>query len=106
MLVLAAVATILYALVNAFGAWMVSRRKAWIAMLFLLAASLLVIAFGALVGFFSYTRVILGAGLFTASLASLLNAQIVLGKIVWRFHALRLFIAIVTYLLAHFGLQG
>ena len=103
--VLAALATFFYALVNAFGAWMVSRRKVWVALLFMGAASLLIIAFAAMIGLFSYTRLILAAGLILASLASLINAQIVLGRVVWRFHLFRAIAGLLIYTLAHFGMR-
>ena len=99
LLVLAELATIVFAFVNAFGAWMVSRRKPWIAILFLLAATLLAVAFGGMVGFFPYTRILLGTGLSIAWLASFLNAHVVLGNVVWRFHVIRAVIAIAIYVL-------
>lgn len=105
LLILAALGTLVFVFVNAFGAWMVSRRKPWIAVLFMLAATLLAVAFGGMVGFFPYTRVLLGLGLGLAWLASFLNAHIVLGSVVWRFHVLRAGVVIVIYVLADFGLR-
>ena len=104
LLVLAEIATIIFAFVNAFGAWMVSRRKPWIAVLFLIASVLLAVAFGGLVGFFPYTRILLGAGLIMAWLASFLNAHIVLGNVVWRFHVIRAIVAIAIYVLVDIGM--
>jgi hypothetical protein len=103
--VLAAIFTLAYAFVNAFGTWMVVRRKPWVAFLFMLAATLLVIAFAAFIGNFSYIRVILAAGLILASVTSLINAYVVLGKVVWRHHALRAACGLVIFLLAHVGLK-
>jgi hypothetical protein len=104
MLVLAEIGVLLLTFVNAFGAWMVSRRKPWIAGLFMLAAALLAVAFGGIIGFFPYIRVILVAGLVLSWLASFLNAHIVLGNVVWRFHLIRAAVAIGVYILAHYGL--
>ena len=84
---------------------MVLRRKPWVAGLFMLAAALLMVAFAAFIGTFRYTRVILALGLGLASITSLINAQIVLGKVVWRYHLIRLGVGLMIYLLAHFGLS-
>jgi sorbitol-specific phosphotransferase system component IIBC len=101
---LAFLATAVYAVVNAFGAWAVIRRKQWMAALFMLAASVLTVAAVAMVTDLPFTRVLLGAGLVLASLTSLLNAQVVLGKIVWRNHAYRAAFALAIYLLADIAL--
>jgi hypothetical protein len=94
--ILAAIATLAYAFVNAFGTWMVVRRKPWVAFLFMLAAALLMIAFAAF---------ILATGLVLASITSLINAYVVLGKVVWRYHLIRATCGLAIYLLAHFGLR-
>ncbi|MGL4608527.1 MAG: hypothetical protein ACRCYY_02410 [Trueperaceae bacterium] len=104
MLILAALFTLAYAFVNAFGTWMVVRRKPWVAFLFMLAAALLMIAFAAFIGSFPYTRVILGSGLILASVTSLINAYVVLGKVVWKHHVTRALCGVVIFLLAHFRL--
>ena len=96
----AAVLTGLYAFVNAFGAWMVIRRKPWVAGIFMSAAAVLMVAAAALVSSIPYTRVILAVGLVMASAASLLNAQIVIGKIDVKNHLIRAAIAVGLYLLA------
>ena len=98
---LAAVVTALYAFVNAFGAWMVIRRKPWVAGLFMIAAAVLMIAAAALVSAIPYTRVILAVGLVMASVASLLNAQVVIGKVEAKNHLIRVVVAIAIYLLAN-----
>lgn len=98
-------AALLYALVNAFGAWMVARRKPWLAALFMVAACLLVIACAALVFDFPYTRTLLAAGLVTASVASFVNAHVMLGGVVWRFHLLRAAVGLGIYWLASAGLR-
>jgi hypothetical protein len=103
--ILAAILTLLYAFVNAFGTWMVVRRKPWVAFLFMLAAAFLIIAFAAFIGNFPYIRVILATGLMLASLTSLINAYVVLGKVVWRHHAIRAVCGLAIFLLAHFGLR-
>jgi hypothetical protein len=104
MSILAAIATLCYAFVNAVGTWMVVRRKSWVAGLFMLAAAILMIAFAAFIGGFRYTKVILAIGLGLASATSLINAQIVLGRVVWRYHLIRAGAGLLIYLLAHFGL--
>ncbi len=104
MLVLAAVATLIYGFINAFGAWMVIRRKAGVAFMFMLAASVLMVTFAAFIGSFPYTRVILATGLVLASLASFINAHVVLGNVIWRFHVLRAAIGLAIYLLAELAL--
>ena len=96
---LAALVTALYAFVNAFGAWMVIRRKPRVAGLFMLAAAVLMVAAAAMVSFIPYTRVILAVGLVMASATSLLNAQVVIGKIEAKNHMIRAAVAIGIYLL-------
>ncbi len=75
--------------VNAFGAWAVSRRKPRVSRLFLLSAVVLVVAAVALGYGLHFASWILAAGLGLTWLASYLNARWVLGRVVWRFHALR-----------------
>ncbi|MDZ7703417.1 MAG: hypothetical protein U5L04_02910 [Trueperaceae bacterium] len=104
MLVLAVVVTALYAFVNAFGAWMVIRRKTWIAALFMLAATMLVVAAAAFISVVPCARVLLIIGLVLASLASFLNARIVLGHITPRNHLIRAAIAVLIYVVAEVGL--
>lgn len=100
MTTLATIATLVYAGVNAFGVWMVRRRKPWVASYFLLATITLVIASLALMGVLPYPRLLLATGLGLASVASFLNAHIVLGNVVWRYHVLRAAIGVAIYLLA------
>lgn len=99
MLSLAILATILYAGINAFGAWAVLNRKNWVSALFLLTASLLLIAAAALIAQNAAALPLLAAGLALASTASFLNARIVIGQVVWRNHLIRLACALVIYLL-------
>lgn len=101
---LAAALTLIYAVINVFGAWMVIRRKPSVAGLFMLAAMLLVIAFAALAFALPYGRALLAAGLVLASLASLLNAYVVVGRVVWLSHAVRAAVALGIFLLAHAAL--
>lgn len=103
MLILAALASFGYALVNTFGAWMVLRRKPPLAGLFMLAAAVLVVAAVALLWDARNGRFILLGGLLLASLASLLNARLVIGKVRPRNHLLRALAALVIYLLAWAG---
>lgn len=104
MLPLAFLAAALYAVVNAFGAWAVIRRKQWMAALFMLAACVLTVAAVAMVTDLPFTRILLAIGLVLASLASLLNASVVLGRVVWRHHLIRAAVATAIYLLAHVAL--
>ncbi len=105
MLALAVIVTALYAFVNAFGAWMVIRRKTWVAGLFMLAAAVLIVAAAAFISVVPYARVLLIVGLGLASLASFLNARIVIGKITPRNHLIRLAIAALIYVIAEIGLR-
>ncbi len=76
-------------LVNAFGAWAVSRRKPSVARLFLLSAMILMVALVAY-GFRDSTAWwILLAGAVLGYVASFLNARLVIGKVVWPYHLLR-----------------
>lgn len=105
MLLLAFILTALYAVVNAVGAWAVIRRKGWLAALFMLAASVLIVSAAAMVSDLPFTRVLLVIGLVLASLASLLYGSVVMGRVKWHHHLLRAAFAVVIFLLAHFG-QG
>lgn len=102
---LALAATALYAFVNAFGAWMVIRRKPWVAGLFMFAAAVLMVAAAATVSSIPYTRVILTVGLVMASIASWLNAQIVIGKVDLKNHLIRAAVAIGIYVLANVAID-
>ena len=105
MLFLAAFATFLYALVNAFGAWMVVRRKGWVALLFMLASALLLVSFVALLTGVSYTLPLLLSSVSLAWIASFLNAHVILGTVVWRFHVLRAGVGVLIYLFAYFAVR-
>ena len=102
---LAFLATALYAVVNAFGAWLVSRRKPWVAGLFMLSAVVLVIAAAAFVSSIPYTRIILAAGLILASVTSYINAEVVIGRVVWRNHLVRALVALALYLLGELAVR-
>ncbi len=94
---LAFLVTAMYAVVNAFGAWLVSRRKPWIAALFMLCAVILVVAAAAFIAAIPYTRVVLAVGLVAASITSYLNAAVVIGKVVPRNHVIRALAALMIY---------
>ena len=98
---LAAAATAFYAFVNAFGAWMVIRRKPWVAGLFMVAAAVLMVAAAAMVSSIPYTRVVLAVGLVMAFATSLLNAQVVIGKVEAKNHLIRAAVSACIYLLAN-----
>ena len=105
MAAVAFLATALFALVNAFGAWLVSRRKGWIAGLFMLSAVILTVAAAAFVSNIPYTRVLLATGLVLAWVTSLLNAQIVIGRIVWRNHLVRGLVVLAIYALGELAVR-
>ena len=86
--------------VNAFGAWAVSRRKPRVARLFLLSAVVLVVAAVALGYGLRFASWILAAGLALTWLSSYLNARWVLGRVVWRYHALRALAMLALLILA------
>ncbi len=100
MLVLTFLLTAIYAFTNVFGAWAVIRRKSYVAALFMLAAVVLVVAAAALISAIPFTRVLLAMGLLLASLASYVNARIVIGKVFWRNHFIRALVAVMIYLIA------
>ena len=102
---LAFLATAMYAVVNAFGAWLVSRRKPWVARLFMFSAVVLVVAAAAFVSSIPYTRVILAVGLILASVSSYINAQVVIGRVVWRNHAVRALVALLIYLIGEVAMR-
>ena len=89
MLALAAVATVVFALVNAFGAWVTQFRRRWLAWLFLAAALLLVLALVALI--YGVDRALwpLAAGLLLTWLSSFLHARLVTRNFVPLNHLLR-----------------
>ena len=103
--VVAFLVTTAYALVNAFGAWLVSRRKPWIAGMFMLSAVILVVAAAAFISSIPYTRAILAAGLVMASVSSYLNAEIVIGRVVWRNHFFRALAALAVFLLGELAVR-
>ncbi len=89
-----------YVVVNTFGAWAVIRRKPWIAGLFMLAAAVLTVAAVALGYALGASLWLVLTGALLASLASLLNARIVLGRVVaWR-HLIRAAVGVVVVVLA------
>jgi len=98
-------ATFAYALVNAFGAWLVSRRKGWIAGMFMLSAVVLVVAAAAFVSNIPYTRIILAVGLIAASVSSYLNAEIVIGRVLPRNHLIRACVGVCIYLLGELAVR-
>lgn len=102
---LVVVFVLVYAVVNAFGAWAVIRRKPWVAGLFMLAATLLTVAAVAIAYVLPLARWLLLAGLTLASLSSFLNARIVLGRVVWRYHLIRGAVALALFLLGSFSLR-
>lgn len=76
-------------LVNAFGAWAVSRRKPAVSHLFLGAAMLLTVATVAYAFREPLAWWVMLAGTALGYLASFLNAKLVIGKVVWPYHLVR-----------------
>ena len=87
--------------INAFGAWAVSRRRPLVARLFLLAAVILTVAAVAYVFRYEHAWWILLGGSVVAFVSSVLNAWLVLGKVVWQNHVAR-----AAYLAAGLFLAG
>lgn len=105
MLLFASILTALYAVVNAVGAWAVIRRKGWLAALFMLAASVLIVSAAAMVSALPFTRVLLVIGLVLASVSSLLYGSVIMGRVKWHHHVVRGAFAVALFFLAHYG-QG
>lgn len=100
MLIILALLTALYAVINALGAWAVIRRKPWVAGLFMLASALLVVATAGFILAVPLDRLILALGLVLASLASFFYARVVIGKVRWSHHAVRALLALGLFGLA------
>lgn len=98
--VLALLAAVVYAAVNAFGAWAVVRRRSRVAAAFLVAAALLTVGAVALAFGSPSAAVLVPAGALLASLASWWNARIVLRRFVPRRHALRAVAGVIIAALA------
>ena len=75
--------------VNVFGAWAVSRRRAVVARLFMLAAAVLTVAGVAYAFSFTGAWWILIVGCALTVTASVLNARLVLGSVAWPNHLAR-----------------
>src|SRR5690606_28479228 len=75
--------------VNVFGAWAVSRRRAGVARLFMLAAAVLTVAGVAYAFTFAGAWWILISGCVLTVVASYLNARLVLGSVAWPNHLAR-----------------
>lgn len=75
--------------VNVFGAWAVSRRRAVVARLFMLAAAVLTVAGVAYAFSFAGAWWILLTGAVLTVVASFLNARLVLGRVTWPNHLAR-----------------
>lgn len=106
MTVLAVVLTAAYAVVNAFGAWAMLRRRQAVALGFMAAAVVLTVAAVA-TGFEHDSAFVLTLiGAVGASLTSWINARTVLGRVVpWR-HVLRAAYGAVVVLLVGLALGG
>ena len=93
----------LYAVANFVQAWSVVRRKPIMAVVFMISAVIIGVSSVAFIYSPGIARPLLVFGLIFASLGGLLNAWIVLGKVIlWR-HLVRASIALVIYVLITFG---
>lgn len=104
MLIVALLGTAALAFVNGFGAWVSQNRRRWIAALFLSASLLLVMALVTLSYGLRSGLLPLASGLLLTVLSSFLHARLVTAHVVWPNHALRLFVALLVFLFAWFGL--
>ena len=106
MTALAVVVTAAYAVINAFGAWAVLRRRQAVALGFMAAAVVLTVAAVA-TGFGHASAFVLTLiGAVGASLTSWINARTVLGRVVaWR-HVLRASYGVIVVLLVGLALRG
>ncbi len=92
----------IYACVNAFGAWMVLRRKPWVGYLFMASAIILVVAAVSVFYQSPASTWLTLSGLILAFCSSLLHAHFVIGKIIQRNHLFRLLISFILFLLVYF----
>lgn len=100
MLVLLSALTLIAIVVNAVGAWGVSRRRLAIGLFFLATASVLTVALVAYwFGHQSAFTLLVGGAIMSVA-ASVLNAAIVIGEFVWWRHVLRAALFALLVLLA------
>ena len=95
-----------YAVVNAFGTWMVARRNSAVAAGFFAAAISLTVGAMAVAFALSGAVVWVTIGASLASLSSWFNARLVMRRVVaWR-HWLRLFVGVVVVASAYVAVHG
>lgn len=75
--------------INTFGSWAVSRRRALVSHLFLLAAAVLMVAAVAYAYRTGAARWLLSTGALLTFVASFLNARLIIGRVEWPNHLLR-----------------
>lgn len=105
MLVVASAALLAYAFVNAFGAWVVIRRRSRVAMGFMAAATLLAVSAVAVAFSHPSGLALAAAGVVAASMTSLVHARVVLRRVVPLRHVLRAVAGLLVVVLAAFA-QG
>ena len=101
--IISLVAISLYAVANLVQAWSVVRRKPIMAVVFMVSAVIIGVSSVAFIYSPGIARPLLVFGLIFASIGGLLNAWIVLGKVIlWR-HLVRASVAFVIYVLVTLG---
>ena len=104
--VVALLVALAYAVVNAFGAWAVVRRRSSIGATFFGAAVLLTIGTVAIGYELRSATPFVGVGAALASLASWWNARVFLGRVVPRRHVARAVAGVVATALAYVGTRA
>jgi len=97
--------TLAYALVNGFGAWMVSRRHSGVAAGFFASAVALTVGAVALPFGLPGAVGLVAIGALSASISSLLNAHLVMLRVFWWRHLLRLLVGALVVTLAYLAVR-
>lgn len=104
--VVAALVALVYAIVNAFGAWAVVRRRSSIGATFFVAAVALTIGAVAIVFAMPSATPFVAFGAVAASVASWWNARLFLAQVVLRSHVARALAGAIATALAYLATRG
>ena len=104
--VVAATVALAFAVVNAFGAWAVVRRRSSIGAAFFAAAVALTIGAVAILFARPAATAFVAVGVVAASLASWWNARVFLGRVVVRSHVVRAAVGVVATALAYLSTRA